>query len=153
MQKNTKEAQIMNVNGITGKIKKNAFLVSAAVSAYSRGAEYDPNNAIGMAIDLLTKVEPNGGPLYELQKSFSSTNDLKYKLWDAPHAAQSIIKIGTAIRLASEFGYMKSYKKASEDMIKGAALIALLTPGSSPPGGSAFRRNGNVSVGRASYQY
>ena len=140
----------MNISGITNKLKSNAFLISAAVSAYSRGAEYDPNNALGMAIDLLTKVEPNGGPLYELQKSFSSTTDLKYKLWDAPHAAQSIIKMAAAVRVAAELGFLTKYKKTSEEAIKGAALIALLTPGSSPPGGSAFRA---APVRTSSYQY
>ena len=115
-----KEEKINLLNGIVGKITKNAEVLSIVAGVYGRAKEG------GWGISDMIKFIP-----LEIQNAFKSTADLKWKLWDAPHLPQTITKIGLALYVASEVGIIKK-KPLATKLIKGGLISSLITPGSGP---------------------
>jgi len=120
----------MNVNGIVGKLEKNATVLSLALGAYGRSMEGDVD---------LTSIVTNAP--FEAVKTFHSVDQIKWKFWNAPHVPQALFKIGVGLVLASELGLVNK-KALGNKIAKGAALACIVTPGSGPSeGGSGFSRN------------
>ena len=109
-------------NGLQAKIQKNALLISAGVGIYGRAKESGES---------FTTILENS--LFALFDSFSSIEQLKYKLWEAKHTPQMLTKLGLLLYGASEAGLIKK-KPLALKIIKGGVLSSLITYGSGPSG-------------------
>jgi hypothetical protein len=135
----------MNIEGtaknIIGKIEDNAMLLTVLGAAYARAAEDgDPltNTASGL-IPQFTTFNTQAGVISELMAdvgmkpgtAFPTT--LIWKLWGSPHLYTMLIKVGLGVWAAGKLGVIPArFEKLGVNVAKGAAITALLMPGSGP---------------------
>lgn len=111
----------MNVNGLVGKIEKNAEWATLALGVWLRSKEVG-----GPTITNILETAA-----FEAVKTFSSFEYAKYKLWDAQHTSQALTKAGLIIYAASELGLIHK-KNLGKKIAQGGVLTSIITPGSGP---------------------
>lgn len=141
----------MNLGGIVSKLANNADILAAGGALYSRAVEANPTDPLGEIMRMLDFTRTDGGPIYEL-KQLTTFQGIKYKLWDAPHLAQLLIKIGVGAYVAGELGLLNSkWANLGKKIAKSSAIIAAITPGSGPKSGQQSFLNQAQPVSQ--YQY
>jgi len=125
-----------NLNGIAGKLEKNAELLTAIAAIYSRNQE-------GMGWDYFTNPTGPNGILHGIQYTLTHPEHLKYKLLDSQHLYTGLFKLGVGLMIAGELGapIVGKYARLGEKIAKTAAIMAIILPGS---GGAS---NGSASKG------
>ena len=121
---------------VLGKLEDNAMLLTVLGASYARMSE--DGDAINGLIHHFTTFSTTDGVVSELLADFglkAGSGDmaatLKWKLWDSPHLYTLLIKLGIGAYLAGELGFIGArYKKLGVNVGKGAAIAALLMPGS-----------------------
>jgi hypothetical protein len=130
------------LDGIQSKLTSHAELLTIAASFWSRANDSTVAGR-GTGLGALMKYFTDGGVVNELKNDMSTTNfgsGTNYGLWGIDkllgtnHLYTTLFKVGAVLWGAGELGIYTKYKSIGAKIAKGAAISAIILPGSGQQG-------------------
>jgi hypothetical protein len=130
------------LDGIQSKLTSHAEALTIAASFYSRATDSSVAGR-GTGLGALMKYFTDGGVINELKNDMSTTNfgtGQNYGFWaidkllSSSHLYSTLFKLGAVLWGAGELGIYTKYKSVGAKIAKGAAISAIILPGSGPIG-------------------